>query len=534
MFENQRCKGSCGETFPLTEEHFCFRKSSVNGKRYPSRTCRACERKKARENRRAKWADPAGKKRIQAQNKAFRSKPDRMVVEKVRNHEKYLANADKIQARVKAYRQVPKNKARRNALWRKRYALERDERRATFKKRYHADPEFRLRGNIRARVWEALRAAGGVKDSSILTALPYELEELKWHIESQFEDGMGWDVPKSFSIDHIIPQSMFSYTSLEDPEFRLCWSLDNLRPMRPSDNFAEGNRSGLFSGHPSFSDLVAWLRDSSRGSDSEDVGFVRDGLRMCRLEGDRCSLTHHGLGLLDSAFPHRFDARSRGKLSLNEAYADDSLALKVLAYIVRTGRPVTARLFYRNMAYVCRTPAHFFPSAAASVVREYADGGRVLDPFLGWGGRTLGAICGGAKSIHGCDRQPASSYACKGLVASVRPETEVEFVNADFRKWLPTLRDGFDLLLTSPPFADSEDYGSGEMSNVSEWSSRIMEPLARLSRPLIHKGGVVAIHCQDRRGFPMLSLTVTAMEAEGFRYVRTLDYGSRQFVLIFS
>ena len=75
---NERiCKGPCGESLPATEKYFYFRKSSKNGKKYPSTYCRTCERKKAADSRRARYATSQGKVVIDAQTKAYRSKPEK-------------------------------------------------------------------------------------------------------------------------------------------------------------------------------------------------------------------------------------------------------------------------------------------------------------------------------------------------------------------------------------------------------------------------------------------------------------------------
>ena len=41
-------------------------------------------------------------------------------------------------------------------------------------------------------------------------------------------------------IDHIIPQSDLPYTSMEDDNFKLCWALDNLRPLEAKQNLLDG------------------------------------------------------------------------------------------------------------------------------------------------------------------------------------------------------------------------------------------------------------------------------------------------------
>lgn len=43
-----------------------------------------------------------------------------------------------------------------------------------------------------------------------------------------------------WQIAHIIPQSQLQYSSMEDDNFRKCWSLKNLRPLSTKTNFEPG------------------------------------------------------------------------------------------------------------------------------------------------------------------------------------------------------------------------------------------------------------------------------------------------------
>lgn len=71
-------------------------------------------------------------------------------------------------------------------------------------------------------------------------------EELREHLESQFEDWMTWENYGNgegfWNIDHIIPQSELPYDSLEHPNFLKCWGLSNLRPLCSIKNSSKGNR----------------------------------------------------------------------------------------------------------------------------------------------------------------------------------------------------------------------------------------------------------------------------------------------------
>ena len=44
----------------------------------------------------------------------------------------------------------------------------------------------------------------------------------------------------TWQLDHIIPQSDLPYTSMEDDNFKKCWSLDNLRPLSAKQNYLDG------------------------------------------------------------------------------------------------------------------------------------------------------------------------------------------------------------------------------------------------------------------------------------------------------
>lgn len=75
-----------------------------------------------------------------------------------------------------------------------------------------------LKGNKAGQHWEDL--------------VPYTLEQLRTHLESQFTPKMNWNNYGDYwEVDHIIPQNVFNYTTHQDRDFQICWSLANLRPL---------------------------------------------------------------------------------------------------------------------------------------------------------------------------------------------------------------------------------------------------------------------------------------------------------------
>jgi hypothetical protein len=120
-----------------------------------------------------------------------------------------------------------------------------------YKKLYLSDPVKKIRHNVGVAVRTALRKRGFDKAwKSTFKHLPYTPQDLRDHLEKQFEPWMNWgnyggpnDSPeKTWQIDHIKPQVSFPYTSLEDSLFQECWALSNLRPLEKIANFKKGKK----------------------------------------------------------------------------------------------------------------------------------------------------------------------------------------------------------------------------------------------------------------------------------------------------
>lgn len=70
----------------------------------------------------------------------------------------------------------------------------------------------------------------------------YTVQDLADHLESLFQPGMTWDNKGEWHLDHIIPKSFFIFSSVDDVEFKYCWSLDNLQPLWAKDNLSKNSR----------------------------------------------------------------------------------------------------------------------------------------------------------------------------------------------------------------------------------------------------------------------------------------------------
>jgi hypothetical protein len=163
------------------------------------------------------------------------------ILKKLRD--RYQAHIDYEKLRAKKYIEANKQKIkeRRNNRMRIKRAI---------------DNEFKLRQNVSRQIRKMLKKNGYSKcNVSCFKFLDFTPNDLIKHLESLFEPWMTWNnygiydkqswddnnqSTWTWQIDHIIPQSILTYTSMSDSNFNKCWGLDNLRPLSSKQNFIRG------------------------------------------------------------------------------------------------------------------------------------------------------------------------------------------------------------------------------------------------------------------------------------------------------
>lgn len=107
-------------------------------------------------------------------------------------------------------------------------------------KRYNNDYSFRLKKRLLNGIYNYLKYN---KNDKIVGLLPYTLNDLKIHLEQQFDNNMNWlNYGPYWSIDHIKPISSFNIIDEQCDDFKECWSLNNLRPLSNKENFEKSNK----------------------------------------------------------------------------------------------------------------------------------------------------------------------------------------------------------------------------------------------------------------------------------------------------
>lgn len=139
------------------------------------------------------------------------------------------------------------------------------------------------------------KALSGGHIDPVWDHLDYNPEDLKKHLESRFKSGMDWsNYGKCWVVGHVIPKSSLPYSDFGSDNFKKCWSLLNLRPMKNDENLKKssvfcGKRYDKYSnGHISEFVIKPWGAELIWMKTAHYVGKI-----LFVTEGSMLSLQHH-------------------------------------------------------------------------------------------------------------------------------------------------------------------------------------------------------------------------------------------------
>lgn len=99
--------------------------------------------------------------------------------------------------------------------------------------------QVKLHKNIARQIYRDLKTRKGGRSWELLVG--YTLAALVLWLRSQFRGCMSWEnYGRAWHIHHIWPASKCNFDTPDDPEFKRCWALSNLRPMWAKANIRKG------------------------------------------------------------------------------------------------------------------------------------------------------------------------------------------------------------------------------------------------------------------------------------------------------
>lgn len=106
------------------------------------------------------------------------------------------------------------------------------------KRRRRDDFLFKLKENVRCRIYKSFNKNGYSKKSKTQEMLGEDWNVVKQYIENQFSGNINWSNKSDWHIDHIVPLSL---ANDEETLMELC-HYSNLQPLIAKDNLSKNNR----------------------------------------------------------------------------------------------------------------------------------------------------------------------------------------------------------------------------------------------------------------------------------------------------
>ena len=170
--------------------------------------------------------------------------------------------------------------------------------------------------------------------------------------------------------------------------------------------------------------------------------------------------------------------------------------------------------------------SEFPPTIARNLYRKFVpNGGKILDPCHGWGGRVVGFMAANYKNeAHyvGFDPSTKSHEGLKKIIAflktsATKATAEVHctpFEDAKLKK------ESYDFALTSPPYYDTEHYADEatqsfvKYKTFEEWCSKFYYPMIDKVMEALKPGCSFVLNVGDKK-YPLSTLAINWVKSKG-------------------
>lgn len=466
----------------------------------------------------------------------------------------YSKNKEKIKEYYKEWlKNTDKEKLKENTKkWREKNIEKiREKNRENQKKRINSDPQYKLAQRFRTAIWQNIKDNGLTKYKSTFDLLPYTFDELKQHLENQFEPGMTWDNYGEWHIDHVIPQSHFNYTTTDSDEFKMCWSLNNLKPLWGKINLSKNDvlsyltlpmvrelknlqinneikyktpliskdylscvieKNGKEYVEEFIDDIIDLIWKVSptlpKIDTNENFNKLKEYINnLDPLDSDgnivNAKVNSYGNMFLKSRFNSYWESSYKNSKSPVNLWANRNALKTVLKY--RLGLNNSGEVFdislYQMIKGISATRSSisfFKPLLAAYIYKSNLgdiNNPTVFDPSAGFGGRLLGfkSVYPNGKYIA-CEPNKKTYTELLNLVDELKL-TNVELYNCKFEDF--TINFDYDFAFTSIPYFDLETYSNPvDYNSFEDWENTFMNKILSLNKAIINLSQEVYDRCE--------------------------------------
>jgi hypothetical protein len=235
------------------------------------------------------------------------------------------------------------------------------------------------------------------------------------------------------------------------------------------------------------------------------------------MDGMHLQMNFQGIDLANSYHPHMMQAGYRGARTPYENFADDKIlrgCIRKWLDFGKTPNPAGMRRILRTYNG-SRSVVNFRPTVAKFIYDRYVpDGGEVLDPCAGYGGRLSGCISSSKNILyHGIDPDPRTASGNMNMASFFRSVTDddgVPLYRFRYRFDLGCAEDvmrningKYSAVFTSPPYFDLETYDSSvfqsdsKFTSYEEWLEGFLWVLVDQSLKLLDDHGVLVLNVKN-------------------------------------
>ena len=176
--------------------------------------------------------------------------------------------------------------------------------------------------------------------------------------------------------------------------------------------------------------------------------------------------------ILEKYFPHITEAKKIGKRSPQDVFDSSGLSDSIVKVVEKSGRKkLCNRNALRGELFSRGGVGNFNPVVAKSLIDHFG-AKRVFDPCGGYGGRLLGFFASDADRYICVDANPDSVKSLRFLANLLNRRIKKEEVGVLYGSAEDVvIGGGFDMVLTSPPYWNNEQYCDSEEQVSSKYKS---------------------------------------------------------------
>jgi hypothetical protein len=240
-----------------------------------------------------------------------------------------------------------------------------------------------------------------------------------------------------------------------------------------------------------------------------------------------------GHKILDHHMPHFYRVANYKGVSVESALTQESLEKALMANLAMHSTPYKSEIRRMLILTAGLSNVTKYRTVTAKAIVEYFGAQKILDPCVGWGGRMLGTLVTGGEYV-GCEPDPNTAAGLRGIISDPALPTSapecVRIFEAPVEECWDRIGDGFDMILTSPPYYNLELYTAGEQCVQKypaweDWVERWLKPVIIGCLERVRAGGVSCWSVKNIRTdrvYPLADEVARIHREVGWELVKTV------------